>query len=243
MIGRRIPRGAIRGIEEGTQFGLYSMYGYQWLEDRFLAMVTYQAAEFLEDNGFEAVPLPHLPPEIPPMGIPVSEDKPAPNVLMDFNDAAVRAGLGEIDYGGFLLSPEFGPRQRIQIILTEAVLEPDPVHEDVISECTPEEYSSFCPLGAINPDKNETIDIYGRKMVIGQIDYSKCRSCKNGAVGNRYYSGALPDRLGAACARSCIAYLETNGHLSSQFKNTFRQRPAWSIIDGRTYLEEGSEIE
>ena len=96
VIGKRIVRGALRGVEEGTQFDLYRQYGRDWLNNRVLATVTFRIAEFLEDNGWEAVPLPNLPPEVPPMGIPVRAGQPAPNVMLDFDDAAVRAGLGEI---------------------------------------------------------------------------------------------------------------------------------------------------
>ena len=127
VVGRRITRGTLRGIEEGTNFQHYTMYGRDWLEDRFLALTTFQVAEFLEDHGWEAVPLPNLPPEIPPMGVRVSKDRPAPNVVLDFDDLAVRAGVGEIGYCGVLLTPDFGPRQRVQVILTDAKLAPDPL--------------------------------------------------------------------------------------------------------------------
>jgi len=65
VIGKRIARGALRGVEEGTQFQLYYQYGRDWLSNRVLATATYRAAEFLEDRGWEAVPLPNLPPETP----------------------------------------------------------------------------------------------------------------------------------------------------------------------------------
>ncbi len=41
--------------------------------------------------------------------------------------AATRAGLGEFGYSGLLLTPEFGPRQRLVSIITRAELEPDPL--------------------------------------------------------------------------------------------------------------------
>jgi len=47
VIGKRIARGALRGVEEGTQFFNYSLYGYTWLEDRFLSLPTVKVAEFL----------------------------------------------------------------------------------------------------------------------------------------------------------------------------------------------------
>lgn len=37
MLGKRICRGALRGVEEGTNFGDYSLFGKNWLEDEFLS--------------------------------------------------------------------------------------------------------------------------------------------------------------------------------------------------------------
>lgn len=230
VIGRRIPRGALRGVEEGTQFSLYAMYGYDWLDNRFLPMVTYGVAEFLENNGYEAVPLPNLPPQMPAMGVAISPDRPAPNVLLDFDDAAVRAGLGEIDGAGFLITPEFGPHQRLQLILTEATLDPDAVRTTAVNDCPPAKYDAFCPLGALDT-ANKT------------VDWAQCRACKNGARANAYHPTGNPDRLAAICARSCLDYLEKHNRLQRKFANPFRQRPAWKIVDGQTYLEEGTEIE
>ncbi len=240
VVGRRITRGTLRGIEEGTQFDLYWMYGYNWLEDRFLAMVTFKTSEFLEDHRWEAVPLQNLPPQIPAMGIPVKKGHPAPNVLVDFDDTAVRAGLGEIGYCKIFLSPEFGPRQRFQIILTDAELEPDPVFNGEICDRS-KKHREFCPLGAIGTGKE--VDICEKKMLIADIDYKKCSNCKNGAVENRCHPSGNPDRLGAVCVRSCLEYLEKNNKLKSKFKNPFRKRTAWKVKGDMKILEEGSDIE
>ena len=83
VVGRRITRGTLRGVEEGTNFGNYMMYGSRWLENRFLALATFNIASFLEDAGWEAVPLQCLPPEVPPMGVRVRKTVPAPNVVID----------------------------------------------------------------------------------------------------------------------------------------------------------------
>ncbi|MFN2229694.1 MAG: hypothetical protein ACK2VA_07990 [Anaerolineae bacterium] len=46
--------------------------------------------------------------------------------------AATRAGLGEFGYNNIVLTPQFGPRQRFNSIITEAELVPDPLIEDPI---------------------------------------------------------------------------------------------------------------
>lgn len=221
VVGRRINRGALRGIEEGTQFSNYFIYGRDWLNNRILAMSTFKLSEFLEDNGWEAVPIPNLPPEIPPLGIPVREGQPAPNVMIDVEDAAVRAGLGEIGHCGFFLTPQFGPRQRFQLILTDLKLEPDPIFTGKI--CDYPLCQGFCPLGAIGPDG---------------INYERCSTCKNGASSNPYHYSGKPDRLGAICARSCLDFLERKGLIQNIFQNPFRKRPAWKVIEERKIVEE-----
>ena len=52
-------------------------------------------------------------------------------------------------------------------------------------------------------------------MVVGKIDYAKCRECENGAKVNLYYPAANPDRLGAVCARSCQKARSVGGRLEA----------------------------
>lgn len=227
VIGKRVARGALRGVEEGTQFSLYNLYGYQWLNNRILASITYKIAEFLEDNGYEAVPMPNIPVDVPPMGIPVKKGKPAPNVIVDIEDAAIRAGLGEYGYCGLFLTQNFGPRQRFQLIITDAEIEPDPVDKrnvcDLCMECV-----KICPLEAISKS-GKTIEICGKKMKIADVDYEKCSKCKNGVLPDMYYEKAKPDRIAALCARTCLVHLEKHKRINNLFEIGFRQRNVWKI--------------
>lgn len=219
VVGKRITRGALRGVEEGTQFDLYRQYGRDWLNNRILATATYRVAEFLEDSGWEAVPLPNLPPETPPMGVPVREGLPAPNVMMDFDDAAVRAGMGEIGTCGLLLTPRFGPRQRIQIILTDAALVPDPLMDKpVCLGC--EDLKTVCPLGAIS--KGASGD--------GFVNHAVCATCRNGAEPNPFHADGKPDRCSALCTRNCVVRLEAADRLKDKFAQPFRTRKPWGFV-------------
>jgi len=226
VLGRRIPRGALRGVEEGTNFSNYHLYGLDWLDNRFTSLTTVQVAEWLEDRGWEAVPLPNLPPEVPPMGVSVRPGAPEPNVLLDADDAAVRAGVGEIGYPGVLLTPEFGPRQRIQMILTDAEIEPSPILAEPI---WPEDNrcEGLCPLGALVGEK--TITICGKTMTVAEIDYARCRACKNGATPNRQHPAGKPDRIAAVCIRSAMDVLERAGRVGNRFATPFRNREAWTV--------------
>jgi epoxyqueuosine reductase QueG len=228
VLGRRITRGSLRGTEEGTNFTNYNLYGYEWLDNRFTSLTTFQVAEFLEDNGWEAVPVPNLPPEVPPMGVRVRPAQPEPNVMPDTDDAAVRAGVGEIGYSGVLLTPQFGPRQRVQMILTDAELEPTPLLEAQV--CPRDERCPHsCPLNAYGAPKERVI--CGKRMTVAQVDYARCRRCQNGARPNRYHPAGKPDRIAAVCIRTCVDCLEKNGRLSNRFQSPFRKREPWTLKD------------
>ena len=240
LLGKRICRGALRGVEEGTNFGDYNLFGVNWLEDEFLSLACYNLVRALEDAGWEAVPLFPNPTEVPPSCGPVAEDRPAPNVFPDFDYAAVACGLAEIGLNGLVLTPQFGSRQRFHMIITDAELPATPLLErSVCTKCG--KCAEACPLGAIDLENTREIDICGKRMTVANIDYSICRTCKNGACVNRMYAGAKPDRVAALSNRTCLHELEQAGALDNQFERPFRKRDAWSIGEKRPVAGDGSE--
>ena len=225
MLGKRICRGALRGVEEGTNFG-----------DEFLSLACYNLVRVLEDEGWEAVPLFPNPSDVPPMGVSVAEGRPAPNVFPDFTYAAVACGIGEIGMNGLLLTPEYGSRQRFHMIITDAEIEPTPLQEaSVCLKCG--KCAAACPLGAIDIENAEEIDICGKKMTVAKINYDLCRDCKNGACANRLAKASKPDRIPALCNRTCLCSLEEAGVLGNKFETPFRKRDAWAI-GGKVSAEE-----
>ena len=228
MLGKRITRGSLRGVEEGTNFGDYSLFGKNWLEDEFLALACYNLVRAIENEGWEAVPIFPNPAELGPQGVSVAEDRPAPNVYPDFDYAAVAAGLGEIGFNGIFLSPELGSRQRFHMIITDLELDPTPIFEgSVCDRCG--RCAKSCPLGAISADKTHTVSICGKDMTVADINYSICRTCKNGACVSRFGAGLKPDRVAALCNRTCLCHLEAEGLVSAKFENAFRSRAAWTV--------------
>jgi len=228
LLGKRICRGSLRGVEEGTNFGDYSLFGRNWLEDQFLSLACYNLVRVLEDEGWEAVPIFPNPSEVGPMGVSVAEGRPAPNVFPDFDYAAVACGIAEIGFGGLLLTPKFGSRQRFHMIITDAKIEPTPIFEgSVCDRC--KKCADSCPLGAIDTNNTQIIEICGKKMEVATVNYDICKTCKNGACQNRFASYARPDRVAAICNRTCLCYLEEKSALENKFENAFRQSKAWSI--------------
>lgn len=226
VIARRILRGSIRGVEEGTNFNTtYMFFGYETMENAFLSRTTYDVVCQIEEEGFEAVPLFAYNKEGMAKGKPVSLDKPAPNVIIDVNYAAQAAGLGEMGLGGFFLTPQYGSRQRFSVILTDAELEYDSIQtHDMCSNC--DACAKACPFGAINTEDTVKCGVKEYERTIATIDYDLCRKCPNGAMlapgrGNK------PDRIAAICGRQCIVELE--GKLDNKFKNNFRQRKTWAL--------------
>ena len=228
VLGRRITRGTLRGVEEGSNFGDYGCFGYRWLDDEFVSQSCYDVVRFIEDHGWEAVPVYPNPEESHGMGIPVGEGKEAPNVTPDFKYAAVACGLGEIGWCDELLTPEYGQRQRLQMIITDAELESDLIWEkSICDKCG--KCADVCPMGAIHIGKDRTFEVCGKEMKVAEIDTSMCRKCNNGAINNRLYKGARPDRLAALCLRTCMNHLEETHAVKNTFENKFRKRDAWGI--------------
>lgn len=227
VVGRRILRGSLRGVEEGTNFGsTYGSFGFTWLEDNFLSKTTYDLTCRLEENNFEAVPLFGYQDLDMSYGIPVSDGKPAPNVIVDSNYAAHAAGLAEYGLGGIMLTDEFGPRQRFAVILTDAELEPDtPKKQTLCSDCTA--CVAECPLGAINPGETVSKGVAGFESTVAEINMDICMQCDNGAACGRG-RGNHRDRHAAACSRACLVHLEKSGKIKNTFANEFRKRSPWA---------------
>lgn len=240
VLGRRILRGALRGVEEGTNFdSTYGMFGFRWLEDNFLSQTTYDVTCAIEAGGFEAVPLFGYTIDGMPTGRPVAPGKPAPNVIVDLDFAAQAAGLGEVGLGGFFLTPQYGPRQRFALILTDAELEADPISDKKLCvDCKVCEKA--CPFGAIVTDHLTSKGVPGHTFQVADVDYALCRACPNGAMQGPG-RGSRPDRCAAACVRACVVELESKGKLKQTFANPFRKREPWALDAHRRPIEAKTE--
>ncbi len=233
VIGRRILRGSLRGIEEGTNFdGTYGAFGFRYLEDNFLAKTTYDLTCWIEAQGFEAVPLFSYDHDGSIQAVPVTPGKPAPNVYLKWQLSAHAAGLGEVGLGGFFLTPEFGHRQRFATLLTDEELEADPVlpANSICKDCRA--CIDACPLKAYSGATHKE-GTPGNESEVADYDAAVCAKCQNGAwiLPGRFDH---VDRCASSCGRECLVALEKKGALSNKFQNEFRKRSVWkNDVPGR----------
>ena len=264
VLAFRIPRGYLRGIEEGTFFSVYTALGYAGINEVFGPVVLRELCCYLEDEGYESVPLPNIylrpsvyfdkEPGDPSVSVPVSPDKPFPDVMIDQRVAAYAAGLGEYGWSKVFLTPEFGPLQRFACLLTTAPLEPDPIFEGKICDrckiC-----ARTCTGHAISMDEADHITIAGHVVEYAKLDTKACSIAYRGgdpdynpslATGtkpedyNQLWMGSpvleqstgieLYMRHGSAlegargCMRECYNHLEKTGKLTKKFTTPFRER-------------------
>lgn len=187
----RVMRGSMRGIEEGTFFSNYSAMGYGGLTYIYIPMAMMNICKFIEDDGYEALPMGHQSDwrAIDGEGYlrqgysrPVAPGRAAPDVMIHLRIAGYLCGLGEIGYSKMLLTPQFGPRQRVGIIITEAELEPDPIYDgpQLCNRCMA--CVRECPGKAISPDKTIKVSLAGRTIEWAEIDCKACDTAFRGGL-------------------------------------------------------------
>jgi epoxyqueuosine reductase len=266
VMGFRVMRGSLRGIEEGTFFSNYSAMGYGGLTYLYIPMTVINLCKIIEDEGYEAIPIGHQSDWraidikgnlIKDFSRPVEEGKPSPDIMIQLRIAAYLAGLGEIGYSKMFLSPEFGPRQRIGVVLTELELEPDPIYsgEKLCNRCMA--CVRECPAKAISGVKTVKVTLAGHEVEWGELDCDACaiglaggEKCPEGESGD-YLSSRNDVRPGAqtpfyrrpnklyntgqavcgakGCTRACMINLEKRGVLSNKFTTPFRRKKLWSV--------------
>jgi len=182
-LGFRVLRGSLRGVEEGTYFSNYSAMGYGGITYLYMPMTVMNLSKFIEDEGYEAVPMGH---QSDWRGIdikgnirekysrPVAPGKAHPDVMINLRIAGFLCGLGEIGYSKMLLTPEFGPRVRVGIIITDLELEPDPIlepgaHCNRCKACVRD-----CPGGCIPADRTNKENVGGYELEWADVDMDLC---------------------------------------------------------------------
>lgn len=137
---------------------------------------------------------------------PVRPGSVAPDLQFHFRLAGVACGLGEIGWSKMLLTPEFGPLQRLAFIFTDAPLEPDPMYSGKplcrrCMACVRE-----CPGGCLSKDESIVVDLAGKKCEWGKLDEWKCYAFYT--HGGRKFNPFVPKRVWDENANGDLNLLE-----------------------------------
>jgi len=159
----RVNRAGLKAILSGTSIYSYCVFGFKAINER-LNHLAYQVARFLEDEGFEAYPVPANAPRNPR----------TLKAEISHRHVAVAAGLGEMGWGLNLLTPQYGAWQKLISISTSAPLEPDPLFDGTLcSHC--KRCVEICPTEAINSYEADGFTLDGRSYVHALHARWRCR--------------------------------------------------------------------
>jgi ferredoxin len=226
-LGCRMLRGSLKTIEDGTYWQAYNCDSYQYLNEVLAPHMLRKIVLFLENRGFTSVPVHN--PFAENEGRPVRPGGVRPDGYVSLRVMACAAGLGELGLSKLVLTPQFGPRQRIFGVLTDALLEPDPLFTgSICDECG--SCVTGCPAGAIPTERDVEVRIGERVFRHGLLDRAKCITVHQGWDARsspfmkkdstrenppQYYK-FLDHRFrhrsicgGRGCIRACLGHLES----------------------------------
>jgi ferredoxin len=239
----RHPRGTLKTAEEGTYFQAYTADAYWYLNEVIAPQVLRAIALALEDEGYTGVPVHN--PFMSHTGRQIRDDQPAgPDGLVSLRLLGVAAGLGELGHSKLLLTPQFGPRQRVFAVFTDAELEPSPLFTGNICDgclaCVRE-----CEAAAIGEERSVRVNIEGQEYAHAPFDQDACIKVHVGAEPpySPFWKGDEVDGkkpgyhdfltyrfrhlsvcVGRGCLRACLDHLEKAGRIEARFKTPLIER-------------------
>ena len=165
--GFPVPKGLYRTMQDGTQYYTYTNVGVKYVDEEFFEIFLFRIGNMIEDEGYDAClqrTVPNLRvkgdkttnPEVVDTyelqyAEPVSPDKPAPDVIIDFGKAAVACGIGMPGRDGKIINEKYGPFMRYSFIITDAPLACDEPYEKNLCEGC-EDCIKACPASCISKE-------------------------------------------------------------------------------------------
>ena len=259
----RVLRGAHRGIEDGTTYYQYTTMGVETIEENVMPLALLRGSALLEDEGYLALPQ-RRHQTVMAAAEGTNPETDYEEILrgrftepeLDFDQTAVRCGLGEIGLHGGLLTEEFGPLQRLCALVTDAVIEPDPVKAprlcdgcgDCVRACpgraireaggrddwqcaayymgANRKKNPFLPPEAFEGDPDREAVLSGE----ARLTPERARQVIDQII---YYPpvkhGYTSSICGRACHRACYVHLEEKGLLSRTFADRLRRQKEWEL--------------
>jgi ferredoxin len=243
-------RATLKTVEEGTYWQAYNVSSYYYLNDVMAPHMLRKICLALEAHGYMGLPVHN--PFYPDMGRKVrKEHVVGPDAMLSLRIAGVAAGLGEFGLHKLLLTPEYGPRQRVFVVLTDAELEQTPLFRGrICDEC--KLCVKGCQANAIGLERSEKIVIEDVVYAHAPLDAKRCFEVHQQGVDPRYnpfrkaddHSGEmypfgkkvlarfsnLTVCAGRGCIRSCLDHLEKTGRIKAQFKTPMIDKERWDVI-------------
>jgi epoxyqueuosine reductase QueG len=155
-----IPKGELWEVQQTVFNFMYQTLNMQ------LQMIGVQAAHFLSSRGYKALPM-------PAGGFQVGAGRYA---FFSHRHAAVLAGLGEIGLNNLLITPQYGPRVRLNSVITTAPLEPDPIWQEQL--CPGAEACGVCLKASTCFGELEEWNLGGKKMPVAKFQGCQKDLCK-----------------------------------------------------------------
>ena len=169
--GFAVPKGIYMAMNKGSQYYTYTTLGVKYFDEEMAEIFLLKIGGMIENEGYDAC----LQKAVPNLRIKgdkttnpevvdtyeliyaeaVEDDKPAPDVIIDFGKAAKACGLGETGLSGKIINKEYGPFMRYCFIITDMPLEFDePLKESVCDRCGA--CIDACPGRAISQEGLDT---------------------------------------------------------------------------------------
>lgn len=241
-------RGTLKAVEEGCYWQSYNCDSYWFLNEVKAPQILRDIVMFLEKYGYTSVPVHN--PFHPHSGRQIRDDQPdGPEGMVSLRVMGVAAGLGELGMSKVFLTPQFGPRQRVFAVLTDAVLEPTPLFTGKIcDECG--QCVRACEASAIGSERSVRFTIEGHEYAHAPLDCPACAVVHRGdnPAHSPFWNGTEgPDDkpsfnkwiyarfrhlsvcVGRGCLRACLDHLEKTGRIEARFKTPLIQGKRWKL--------------
>lgn len=242
------PRGALKAVEDGAYWQAYNCDSYWYLNEIMAPRILREIVMLLEGHGYTSIPVHN--PFHPHSGRQIREDQPGgPDGMVSLRVIGCAAGLGELGMSKVFLTPQFGPRQRVFAVFTDAELEATPLFRGMVCDgcgaCARE-----CEANAIGRERTETFEIEGRVFGHAPLDCAACGVVHRGDDprfspfwNGSEKPGAKPSYnefcqkrfnhlavcVGRGCLRACLDHLEKTGRIEAQFRTPLIEGKRWKL--------------
>ena len=179
-LGLQVPKPLVMQVVNRKTPWPYLRFGIVILNDE-LDTIANQLSRLLARQGYECLPTPAN----------VWRDPRTLRPMISHVMTAVASGLGEVGWNNLLLTPQFGPRQKLVTIITNAPLEPDSVYsgQPICDHCMA--CVKACNIGAIAEDRTRGGTIDGQSFEWGALRRLKCIWECQGITTEGTFSGGV----------------------------------------------------